>query len=257
LISSLLRRVVTTVQTAITKPPAAQPPPPTPAAAPYFQDTMEPGRPSPVNLSGIGNAPSAAVRALVASDVPASSGSAPVGPKLLHLETGWTPQGQGYDAKRDEVLTTYYAEGRGVLLSVQDKNSGSETHQVRLGGLSPEDPAGPPTHGGGVSTDGEFVYVSDTRHIYVYKREDIEKAEREGTEVNASQVMDVPQPEQLKDPATGIDLVSAGSYMTVKDGYAYIGAYSEGNRSPVGAWLKGLLGSGRWAGRRSTVVAAT
>ena len=30
-----------------------------------------------------------------------------------------------------------------------------------------------------------------------------------------------------------------------------------GNRSPVGACLRGLPGSGRWAGRRSTVVAAT
>jgi hypothetical protein len=31
---------------------------------------------------------------------------------------------------------------------------------------------------------------------------------------------------------------------------------SESNRSPAGACLKGLPGSGRWSGRRSTVVAA-
>ena len=44
----------------------------------------------------------------------------------------------------------------------------------------------------------------------------------------------------------------------------YYSKYSDGgdtfvlcNRSPVGACLRGLPGSGRWAGRRSTVVAAT
>ena len=44
--------------------------------------------------------------------------------------------------------------------------------------------------------------------------------------------------------------------------YARVGRYAatyktRRNRSPVGACLKGLPGSGRWAGRRSTVVAAT
>ena len=132
------------------------------------------------------------------------------------------------------MLTTYY-KGHDVMLSVQDKGSGSETHQVRLGGLSPNDPAGPPTHGGGVSTDGEFVYVSDTDHLYVYKREDIEKAAKDGTEVSAFQVMEVPSDENLTDPATGIGLVSAGSYMTVKDGYAYVGGYSKDGDGKVGA----------------------
>ncbi|RKH05131.1 hypothetical protein D7V97_24450 [Corallococcus sp. CA053C] len=235
MISSLLRRVITTVQTAVTKPPAPQPPQPTPAAAPYFQDALEQGRKSPVNLSGFGNVPSVAARAPVEAGVTASGGSEQVGPELIHLDAGWTPQGQGYDARHDEVLTTYYNDSGSVLLSVQDKDSGKETHQVRLGGLSPNDPAGPPTHGGGVSTDGEFVYVSDTDHLYVYKREDIEKAEADGTEVSAFQVMEVPSDENLTDPATGIGLVSAGSYMTVKDGYAYVGGYSEDGDGKVGA----------------------
>lgn len=159
------------------------------------------------------------------------------GPRLVHLDAGWTPQGQGHDAKRGEVLTTYY-RGSSVLLSVQDAKSGRETHDVRLGGLGPGAPGGPvkgPSHGGGVSTDGRNVYVSDTDRIYVYSRKAIEAAERRGEPAKPSQVVPVPKPDHLRDPATGIGLVSAGSYMAVKDGYAYVGAYSKEGDGKAGA----------------------
>ncbi|WP_254623954.1 MULTISPECIES: hypothetical protein [unclassified Myxococcus] len=236
LITSIPRRVVTTTQTDATKPLAPEAPVTPPAPAPYFQDGLEAARPSPVNLTGLGTKSAVAEPASVVAAPPSSSGSAPVGPELLHLDAGWTPQGQGYDAKRDEVLTTYYSDEHDVLLSVQDKGSGSESLQVQLGGLDPKHPEeGKPTHGGGVSTDGEFVYVSDTRGIYVYTREELERAAKTGTVAQASQVMEVPFPEGVKDPATGMDLVSAGSYMTVKDGYAYIGSYSKDGDGKAGA----------------------
>ncbi len=167
----------------------------------------------------------------------ASAASSSRGPRNLHLGAGWTPQGQGYDAKRGEVLTTYY-RGHDVLLSVQDKKSGKENTKVRLGGLGPNAPGGPvpgPSHGGGVSTDGKNVYVADTDRIYVYSRSAIEAAERRGEVARPSQVMPVPKPSNLRDPATGIGLVSAGSYMTVKDGYAYVGAYSKEGDGKTGA----------------------
>ncbi|RKH64616.1 hypothetical protein [Corallococcus llansteffanensis] len=233
MISSLLRRVITTVQTAITRPPAAPPPATTPAATPYFQDALEQGRKSPVNLSGFGNVPSVAARAPVEAGVTASGGSEKVGPELLHLDAGWTPQGQGYDATRGEVLTSYYNDDHEVMISVQDKDSGAETLQVKLGGASPGGPA--PTHGGGVATDGEFVYVSDTDHVFVYTREELERAAKEGTPAMASQVMDVPERGVVDDPNSDVDLVSAGSYMTVHDGYAYIGGYSPDGDGKAGA----------------------
>lgn len=229
MIDPALRRPVTPVQNAPTEAAAAPSSAPTTAPTPFLRDTLEVAkRAGPVNLSGLGKVLSDGLSALLGR---APSEATANGPRLLHLDAGWTPQGQGYDAKRQEVLTTYYNES-GVLLSVQDKNSGQETQQVRLGGLGPNGPA--PSHGGGVSTDGEFVYVSDTRNIFVYRREDLENA-KQGTPVNAFQVMPVPNPDQLKDPATGIDLVSAGSFMTVKDGFAYIGAYSKDGDGKVGA----------------------
>ncbi|WP_342375248.1 hypothetical protein NVS55_28635 [Myxococcus stipitatus] len=234
MINSVLPRVAPTVQKSTTTPEAAPAPAPAPTASPYFKDTLEQARPSRVNLTGESTS-SAAVAASVKPAPLDSGGTSTEGPKLLHLDTGWTPQGQGYDAGRKEVLTTYYDDCRGVMLSVQDKDSGKETQQVKLGGLSPDHLAGAPSHGGGVSTDGEFVYVSDTKHLYVYSREAIEQAAKDGTEVPALQVTEVPQPEDLKDPATGIGLVSAGSYMTVKDGYAYVGAYSKDGDGKAGA----------------------
>lgn len=234
MISSILSRVVTPAQTAVTTPPAAPAPAPAPAATSYFQDTMEYRRPGPVNLSGFGNAPPVSVPALAAPVTPDSGGASDLGPRFLHLDAGWTPQGQGYDAKRKEVLTTYYDEGRGVLLSTQKKGSGRETQQVILGGRSPDHPAGPPTHGGGVSTDGKFVYVADTEHIYVYRREDIENAKK-GTEVSAIQVMEVEVSEEVDDPASDLDLRSRASYMTVKGDYAYVGGYSPDGDDKAGA----------------------
>ncbi|MBN8227852.1 hypothetical protein JYK02_10045 [Corallococcus macrosporus] len=229
MISSLIRQVVTTVQTAIAKPPVAPPPPaPPPTATPYFTDGMDAAKSSPVELSGHGKATSAAS---VDSLLTKPKSGEKVGPEFIHLDNGWTPQGQGYDAKRGEVLTTYYKDDR-VLLSVQNKDSGKETHQAVLGGPPP---AGPPSHGGGVSTDGDHVYVSDTDHVYVYTREEIEAAQNECREAMPSQVMDVPKPEGLTDPATGIGLVSSGSYMTIKDGYAYVGGYSPDGDGKAGA----------------------
>ncbi|RKI07054.1 hypothetical protein D7Y15_29100 [Corallococcus sp. AB030] len=233
MISPLIRQVVTTIQAAVTKPPVPPAPPtPPPSAAPYFQDGVDAAKSSPVNLSGYGNTPSAAAAASVDSPLTKASKGEKAGPEFIHLDAGWTPQGQGYDAGRGEVLTTYYNDDHRVLLSVQDKDSGKETHQAVLGGPPP---AGPPSHGGGVSTDGDNVYVSDTDHIYVYTREEIEAAQNECREAMPSQVMDVPKPEGLTDPATGIGLVSAGSFMTVKDGYAYIGGYSKDGDGKAGA----------------------
>ncbi|MDY7231886.1 hypothetical protein [Hyalangium rubrum] len=232
MLDSLLRRLAPTVptvsttatQTASATPAVTTPAVTTPSPASYFRDGFDLPRATPVSLNGGGNAASIDLPPFLKRLLPD-----PVGPKLLHLDDGLTPQGQGYDAKRGEVLTTYYDDS-GVLLSIQDKKDGSETLNVRLGG---KDSVPPPSHGGGVSVDGDNVYVSDTDFIYVYSREAIEKAEREGTVAEPSQVIDVPA--DRIDPETGTGLVSNGSYMTVKDGYAYVGGYSKDGDGKAGA----------------------
>ncbi|HYI00246.1 hypothetical protein [Hyalangium sp.] len=224
---SRLPPTVTTASTQTTSPtPAVTPPAATPPApTSYFQDGFDRPQAAPVSLSGSGNASPIDLPPFLKRLLPD-----PVGPELVHLDEGWTPQGQGYDAKRGEVLTTYYDDS-GVLLSVQDKKSGSETLNVRLGGNG-EFP--PPTHGGGVSTEGDSVYVSDTDGIYVYSREAIEEAAKKGTVAEPLQVLEVPADTvDPADPKTG--LISNGSFMTVKDGYAYVGGYSEDGDGKAGA----------------------
>jgi len=184
------------------------------------------------------------------------------GPPLLHLDRGWTPQGQGYDKKRDELLTTYYfddrpstkindsklrrdGEPRGVLLSVQDRQNGDETGRVILLGKG-QGPA--PAHGGGVSTDGKYVYVADTKETYVYSREDIDNARRNPDtgrkEVEALHVIKTPR---LSERAAE-KLVSSASYLTVRDGYAYVGAYSKEGDGKTGAvWRYKINDDGSFA----------
>ncbi|WP_338863714.1 hypothetical protein [Myxococcus stipitatus] len=150
-----------------------------------------------------------------------------IGPKLEHLGGGWIPQGQGYDASRNEFLTTYY-QNNSVQLSVQNKGSGKETKLAKLGG-TPLDPKNEvPKHGGGVATDGRFVYVSDTKNIFVYTRADIEKA-KSGAQVHAIQKLPVNTPSNPPDKEKDKkykEYKVAGSFIAVKDGYAYVGAFS-------------------------------
>lgn len=232
MISSLIRRLVPAVPTTPTQPATtAAPAAPPPAPSSYFQDGFDTAKATPVSLDGSGKTPPV-LPPFLERILP------PIGPELVHLDTGWTPQGQGYDAGRGEVLTTYYKENdescdgkSDVLLSIQDKNTGEETTQVKLGGKGAFPP---PSHGGGVSTDGDHVYVSDTDAVYVYTREEIEQAARDGTRAEPSQVMPVPgDTVDPADPDTG--LISNGSYMTVKDGYAYVGGYSEDGDGKAGA----------------------
>lgn len=205
--------------------------PATPAAPVFAADTVEAARTRAVSLDLSGAPPVVdAAKSFFDSGLFGLFKKDKEGPQLLHLQGGWTPQGQGYDAGRGEVLTSYYNEDHQVLVSIQDKKTGEEKHNVILGGT---DGVKPPSHGGGISTDGDNVYVADTDHIYVYSREELEKAESECRPAVPSQVMEVPP--DVKDPATGIALVSNGSFMTVKDGYAYVGAYSKDGDGKVGA----------------------
>lgn len=225
-----LRRTVPTVPTftpRTTVAPPVAPPPATSSSATsssatraYFQDTFEASPRRPASLDG-------------------GSTSSVLGPRLEHLEEGWIPQGQGYDAKRGQVLTTSYQEFGippldfgFVRLSIQDKKSGTEKHSALLGGHGDFPP---PSHGGGVSTDGKYVYVADTEAIYTYTRKDIVEAGRNGTYAEPIDVMRVPKDTKDPDPHSDTELISNGSFMTVKGGYAYVGGYSKNGDGKAGA----------------------
>lgn len=226
-----------TPRTTVAAPPVA--PAPAPSASrtsasttsSFFRDTFAVPARRLVSLDG-GSSPPVSPPSLLERLLP------PVGPELKHLDEGWTPQGQGYDAGRGQVLTTYYRDffpgpfldKNSVLLSIQDKKSGDEALSAVLGGKGDFPP---PSHGGGVSTDGKFVYVADTDGIYTYTRDEIAEASREGRPAKALDV--TPLPKDTKDPDSDTELISNGSYMTVKGKYAYVGGYSEDGDGKAGA----------------------
>lgn len=194
-------------------------------------------------------------------------------PGLVHLDEGWTPQGQAY-AGNGELLTTYYyhdrstladfvglgyddsqylpPEGlpfresdlaeRGVLLSIQDTRIGTE-RSVALLGPEGDSAYKAPTHGGGVATNGDFVYVSDTDGIYVYSRAQIDSAP-----VNpATGRVEVPALEVIPQPSAPDDsgFVSNASFMTVHGNYAYVGTYNKdaGDTDTTGAVWRFEIGA--------------
>lgn len=169
------------------------------------------------------------------------------GPALLHLndpDFEGIPQGQGYDEGRDEILTTYngipwtdeerlerhmeaFKNGpfedvedppdRVVRLSIQDRQTGYETRFVELGG---NDDFSAPSKGGGVTTDGEYVWVADTHEIYTYRRSDIDAA-GPGETVAPLRV------ETTDDLNT-----QNASYITYHDNQLYIGEFDKDTAIP-------------------------
>lgn len=135
---------------------------------------------------------------------PGGGGDDGTGPEL-NLDHG-TPQGQGYDEGRDELLTTYYDDD-GVTLSIQDRLGGTDETSVTLGG---GDGYGPPDKGGGVATDGDYVYVADGGELYVYSRSEIDAAAAAGRPA---------VPDYVKGD------IAAGSYVDVNDGQLYVGDF--------------------------------
>lgn len=124
------------------------------------------------------------------------------------LEEGFVPQGQGYDASNHQLLSTYN-NGESVRLALQSSLDGSDIGDVVLGGSGDFDA---PTKGGGVATDGEYVYVADTGQVYVYRRDAITGA-APGETVPASDVIEMPE---------GHD----ASFLNIRDGKLYVGEFA-------------------------------
>jgi hypothetical protein len=238
---SVIRRVASAVQSTVRATPATTPttttPTTTPVAAPFSQDSFVSNVTNPLNLDGYGDVPDVLERF-----IPESVFGVKEGPEFLHLKDEWIPQGQGYDSKNEEILTSYYNEDHEVLLSRQGKK-GKEAGHVILGGTLVDPPRGgqepessvpPPGHGGGVATDGKFVYVADTEGVYVYSREAVARAEK-GETVPALDFVPKPYGDEYIVNGDPTPLINKASYMTVKDGYAYVGSYSANDDDRAGA----------------------
>jgi hypothetical protein len=171
-----------------------------------------------IAAANVGNTPGQAA--------PTPATPAPGGPssrdgiQLTRIKDGYVPQGQGYDKAHGQIVTSYYKDieqggkvtGHKAYLTLHNVKGGAEARHVELLG---------PKHAGGtsVSKDGNHIYVSDTNKMYVYNRKDILK----GSPVKAAQV--VPLTKGVVSSGTG-KLDAAGSFMTVKGGWAYVGSYT-------------------------------
>lgn len=118
---------------------------------------------------------------------------------------GLIPQGLGYDPLTRSLLQAYYKDGEPSVLAVVDEVTGKELTEVELGGYGYDDTR--PGHVGGVTVDGDSVYVTDSGKVYEYSLREI-RAAGPGTTV-----------EQVQRPTD----VAASSYSAFRDGRLYVG----------------------------------
>lgn len=162
---------------------------------------------------------------------------------LRHAGPGsdWIPQGQGYDEAHNQVLSSYYKDGGPVLLSFEDLAPWQNCEPVKrefsveLGGTR-DDPENAPAKGGGVATDGNYIYVADGSDVFVYRREDVMAQAASGQPDLAPTLVD--ESRQLVSGGTveaiariPIDPEGDGneftaSYLAIKDGQLYVGDFT-------------------------------
>ena len=142
-------------------------------------------------------------------------------------DRGLTPQGLSYDPASGMLLQTYYTEDGPSVLSVIDPSTGQEVNEVTL---SPDADHldGSIGHAGGVTVDGDNVYVTDKGKIYTYSLSDM-RSSGSGATV---------QPQSVQTVANG------GSYSAMKDGLLYLGTFTESNEGSLHVYQPD--GKGGW-----------
>ncbi|MFW6773532.1 type VII secretion target [Nocardioides sp. CPCC 205120] len=143
-------------------------------------------------------------------------------------ERGWIPQGLGYSDATGLLLQSYYTKDGDSTLALIDEAGGAEVNEVQLG----DEEGAAPGHVGGVTVDGDHVYVSSGSRVYTYSLEELRNAPP-GTRVDASTSSSVP----------------AASYTAVADGKLYVGSHADGVMYVYvsdgdGGWVPELDGSG-------------
>jgi hypothetical protein len=138
---------------------------------------------------------------------------------------GLVPQGLGYDPASGLLLQGYYDhdDGDPSVMALIDEVTGEQVGEVKLGGEPPAAPGqqpvdhGTPGHAGGVSVDGDHVYVTDQGKVYTYSLSEL-RGSGAGATVQPQSVQTVPH---------------GGSYSAVKDGLLYLGTFTESSEGTL------------------------
>ncbi len=144
------------------------------------------------------------------------SGLGPLIPNTLATgdDRGWIPQGLGYDPATNSLLQAYYTKDDEAHIAVIDEITGNEVGEVQLGDRHYDADGNlvtgsSPTHAGGVTVDGDTVYVTDNGTVYTY---------------SLSQMRDQPPGEPMVQSSPP-QSVTGGSYTAFSDGRLYCGDF--------------------------------
>lgn len=166
------------------------------------------------------------------------SNSSDLGPLIPNTaatgdDRGLIPQGLGYDPSSHTLVQGYYTKDGGSYLALIDEVTGQEIGEVRLGDTYVDSDGktvreGSPTHAGGVTVDGDNVYVVDNGEVYTYSLADLQ-SRSPGETVQQS----APAQKEMR----------GGSYSAVKNGKLYLGDHEKDRlyvyeRGPTGAWVQ-------------------
>lgn len=131
---------------------------------------------------------------------------------------GLIPQGLGYDPASGLLLQGYYDfdAGESSVMALIDEVTGREVGEVKLGGMpSARDEESvlteSPGHSGGVTVEGDHVYVTDKGRVYTYSLADMRAAGRGAT----------------VQPKTAQIVRAGGAYSAMRDGLLYLGRFTE------------------------------
>ncbi|MFC7485837.1 hypothetical protein ACOCJ7_04855 [Knoellia sp. CPCC 206453] len=149
-----------------------------------------------------------------------------LGPLIPNLglsgdKRGLIPQGLGIDPDTGWIIQTSYSKDgdQNSVLSMIDPVTGQEMTETELGGYQGEDSEGDevniptPDHAGGVSSHGDYTYVTSSgnpSYLLKYLTSDL----KDGGKKTADPVG---EPTRLPD--------GAGAYATIKDGELYVGTH--------------------------------
>ncbi|MCW2736275.1 hypothetical protein [Nocardioides sp.] len=149
---------------------------------------------------------------------------------------GLIPQGLGYDPATGLLLQGSYDQDDGdpSVMALIDEVTGEKVGEVKLGGVTPgalgqeSVDHGTPGHAGGVTVDGDTVYVTDKGKVYTYSLSDMRDSGPGATV----------QPQSVQTVANG------GSYSAMKDGLLYLGTFTEKSEGTLHVYQPD--GSGGW-----------
>ncbi len=166
-----------------------------------------------------------------------SSGSE-LGPLIPHTAAtgdhrGLVPQGLGYDPGSHTLVQGYYIDDQGAYLALIDEVTGRDNGVVRLGENYIDEVGdsvyqGSPSHAGGVTVDGDDVYVVDNGELYTYSLADLR---------------DHPPGETVHQSALVQKGLSGGSYSAIKGDRLFLGDFETDTlfvyeRNDDGGWVQ-------------------